>query len=144
MWTYVFGPFLAFLPARLRTKWFANRNIQWRAAAIATLTAPADQLNHLADISPLHLAASDPDGNTLPYSARNLPPGLVLGSASGIIAGRPTTVGSYPVTITASDGLTTDTKTFGWTIVADQPPTLDNPGAQTSPVGAPSPRRLRR
>jgi len=34
VWTYVFGPFLALLPARLRAKWFANRNIQWRAAAI--------------------------------------------------------------------------------------------------------------
>jgi hypothetical protein len=34
MWSYVFGPFLALLPARLRTKWFADRNIQWRSAAI--------------------------------------------------------------------------------------------------------------
>jgi len=34
VWSYVFGPFLAFLPARLRAKWFASRPIDWRRATI--------------------------------------------------------------------------------------------------------------
>jgi hypothetical protein len=34
VWTYVFGPFLAFLPARLRAKWFGSRPIDWRRATI--------------------------------------------------------------------------------------------------------------
>jgi len=34
VWTYVFGPFLAFLPARLRALWFSERYINWRHATI--------------------------------------------------------------------------------------------------------------
>lgn len=34
LWTYAFGPFLAFLPTRLRAKWFASRPIDWRRATI--------------------------------------------------------------------------------------------------------------
>jgi hypothetical protein len=36
IWTSVFGPFLAFLPARLRAKWFSNRPIHWRRATVAS------------------------------------------------------------------------------------------------------------
>jgi len=32
--SYVLGPFFAFLPARLRAKWFGNRRISWRGATI--------------------------------------------------------------------------------------------------------------
>jgi hypothetical protein len=34
LWTYVFGPFVAFLPARLRRLWFSDRPIDWRRATI--------------------------------------------------------------------------------------------------------------
>jgi hypothetical protein len=34
IWSYVFGPFLAFLPARWRAMWFGNREINWRGATI--------------------------------------------------------------------------------------------------------------
>jgi hypothetical protein len=34
VWTYVFGPFAAFLPARLRSLWFSDRPIDWRRATI--------------------------------------------------------------------------------------------------------------
>ena len=34
VWTYVLGPFLAFLPVRLRALWFSERYINWRQATI--------------------------------------------------------------------------------------------------------------
>lgn len=46
-------------------------------------------------------------GGTTPYtwSATGLPPGLTLGSATGTIAGVPTTAGAFTVTITGTDAL---------------------------------------
>ena len=38
VWSYVLGPFLAFLPSRLRQKWFRNLNIPWRRATIISGT----------------------------------------------------------------------------------------------------------
>ncbi|HTT92016.1 MAG TPA: G1 family glutamic endopeptidase [Acidimicrobiales bacterium] len=37
------------------------------------------------------------------WSAQGLPPGLVIGSATGVISGTPLTAGNYQVTITATD-----------------------------------------
>jgi hypothetical protein len=34
LWSYIFGPFLAFLPTRWRAMWFANRHIDWTTATI--------------------------------------------------------------------------------------------------------------
>lgn len=34
VWSYVFGPFLAILPARWRAMWFGDRDIAWRQATI--------------------------------------------------------------------------------------------------------------
>ncbi|MDH3193295.1 MAG: Ig domain-containing protein, partial [Acidimicrobiia bacterium] len=54
----------------------------------------------------LSAAASDPDmGDTLGYSATNLPPGLTVDSGSGLISGTITYVasGSYAVTVTVTD-----------------------------------------
>jgi hypothetical protein len=118
----------------------ASQSFVWTVLAAdtpPTLTAPGNQLNSLKNPIELDLVASDPDGNTLTYSAAGLPPGLVLDSATGDIAGQPTTVGVYSVTVTVSDGLTPATTTFGWTIIADFPPTFTNPGDQRSLQGRP-------
>lgn len=46
-----------------------------------------------------------------------LPPGLTLDTATGIIAGQPTTAGDYPITITASNGTSPDVAaTYAMTI----------------------------
>jgi hypothetical protein len=34
VWSYIFGPFLAFLPSRWRAMWFGKREIAWRWATI--------------------------------------------------------------------------------------------------------------
>ncbi|MBA3374358.1 MAG: putative Ig domain-containing protein [Actinobacteria bacterium] len=59
----------------------------------------------------LPMTANLPDAKTWSISAGSLPPGLVLGSNDGVIAGTPTTVGSYIFTVQAqiADGRS-DTK----------------------------------
>lgn len=90
-------------------------------------------------IAPVSVAAffSDIDGDILQFSAADLPPGLVIDPATGVITG---TInrdasqfngGSYSVTITATDpgGLTTS-QIFTWT-VTNPAPTAGNDVATT-------------
>jgi YVTN family beta-propeller protein len=69
-----------------------------------TLAQPAPANATVGTAATLTLAGTDPDGDTLTYSATGLPPGLVLNTTSGIISGTPTTAGSYDVDASASDG----------------------------------------
>ena len=83
----------------------------------------------------LQLAASDPDGAPLTYSATNLPAGLTVNAATGLIAGTlaSTSAGTYQVTATVSDGTLTASQTFTWTVThINRPPVLANPGNQTA------------
>jgi concanavalin A-like lectin/glucanase superfamily protein/putative Ig domain-containing protein len=71
----------------------------------------------------LPLAASDPDLDALTYSATGLPPGLTINAATGLISGTlsAASVGTYSVTVTASDGVSTTSQTFAWTITSGSP-----------------------
>ena len=83
----------------------------------------------------LPLAGSDPDGDALTYSAVGLPGGLTVTAATGLIAGTlvPASAGTYPVTVTVSDGHLSASQTFTWTVTgANQAPSLTNPGNQTT------------
>jgi YVTN family beta-propeller protein len=66
----------------------------------------------------LQLSASDPNGDPLSYGASGLPPGLAVDSSTGLVTGAPTTVGTFNVTVTASDGTHSDSASFVWTIAA--------------------------
>ncbi|MDX1994985.1 MAG: putative Ig domain-containing protein, partial [bacterium] len=83
------------------------------------VTNPGDRSNtvNLA-ITPLQIVATDAAGQTLTYQATGLPAGLTM-SATGLISGTPTTVGSNSVTVTVTDNgspaLNTSV-TFSWTI----------------------------
>ena len=65
----------------------------------------------------LQLAASDPDGQPVTYSATGLPPGLLLMASTGFISGSGTTAGDYAVSVTASDGvLSSSSQSFTWSM----------------------------
>jgi len=76
---------------------------------------------------------SDPEGNTLTFSATGLPTGLTM-SGAGVISGtidnsasQGGTSGVYSVTVTANDGNGgTVTDTFTWTVTNPVPTATDN------------------
>lgn len=63
-------------------------------------------------------AFSDPDGNTLTYSATGLPTGITINQTSGVIGGNLsfTSNGVYNVTVTANDGSLTVQQAFTLTV----------------------------
>ncbi len=94
-----------------------------------------DSNNELV-VVPLAAAFSDPDSNTLSFSATGLPPGLGIDPATGRIIGQvsptasaegPTNNGVYIVTVTASDGNGgLVSATFTWTINNTPPLAIDD------------------
>jgi hypothetical protein len=97
----------------------------WVVTNTVSVTNPGDQTSDTGKaISPLTVTAVDSSSRaTLSYSAGGtLPPGLSIGSGTGAITGTPTTTGTYPVTVTATDNAGfSGSATFHWTIVNLQP-----------------------
>jgi YD repeat-containing protein len=73
---------------------------------------------------------ADRNGQTLTYSISGLPAGLSFNASTRVISGTPTTVGTYTVNVTASDGSLTVTDSFVLNINAaatNQPPVVNIP-----------------
>jgi len=85
------------------------------------VTNPGSQSNAEGDVVSLQIAASDPDGDGLTYTAAGLPDGLSINPATGLISGTVSyeafTGFPYSVTVTASDGALSDTESFEWEVV---------------------------
>ncbi|WP_367127139.1 S8 family serine peptidase [Saccharothrix sp. HUAS TT1] len=82
-----------------------------------SVTNPGNQSTVVGNAVSLQLSAS---GGSAPYafSATGLPPGLSI-SSSGLVTGTPTTVGSYSVTVTATDSASrTGSTSFSWAITS--------------------------
>jgi hypothetical protein len=62
------------------------------------------------------LNATDPDGDTLNYTASGLPSGAIFNNRT--FSWTPTTAGTYKVTFTVSDGKLTDSETVSITVLA--------------------------
>ncbi len=89
----------------------------------------------------LGVSGSDPDGDSLNYTASGLPPGLEINFTTGEITGSPTIPGTYVVNITATDGIATTTTQFSWNIVGQPTPSTTTaptttiaPTTTTTPV----------
>src|SRR5262249_47491931 len=99
----------------------ASQSFTWTVAASAnrapTLSAIADPAGKVGQSVSLALAASDPDGDTLTFSASGLPNGLSINSTTGLIKGTPKKAGKWQPTVTVSDGHGgTASRSFAWTI----------------------------
>ena len=100
----------------------ASRSFTWSVVTSTNqapvLTRPSNQIHSVGATVSLQLVASDPNGTALSYQASNLPPGLAVNSASGLIAGTlaSNATGVYNVTATVSDGQLTASQTFTWSV----------------------------
>lgn len=87
----------------------------------------------------LALSASDPDGDLLSFAASNLPDGLSIAAASGLVSGTPVSAGTGTATVSVSDGRGgSDARSFGWTVTAppaNRAPTLQTPADRRDTVG---------
>lgn len=90
------------------------------------LSNPGDQVSTVGEPVSLQLQATDPDGDPLTYSATNLPDGLTLDTATGVISGTPSTSGSRNVAAFVSDSLNDDETTFIWTVTSPGTETVCN------------------
>ena len=83
------------------------------------------------------IAFSDPDGDTLSFSATGLPEGVNIGSL-GAVGGTPVvgSEGVYTVTVTATDGVDSVSGSFTMTVQANEAPTAQDINAiQTARIG---------
>ena len=125
----------------------ANEGFFWTVTLnnhAPVIVNPPDQESIEGDIVSFQIQASDPDNTALTYTATNLPTGLAIDPATGLISGTVTAGASanspYLVKVVASDGELQDDTTFPWVIKAvqaGQPPVVTNPGPQTNAEGDP-------
>ena len=98
-------------------------------------------VNEGPSIAPFTFGATDPDSDPLQWSATGLPPNLSINTTNGQVTGVPTftSAGSYPITITVSDGVTPPvTKNCTWVVNnTNGPPTPIHPGDQSIGSGVP-------
>ena len=92
------------------------------ASAPPVVTNPGNQTDAEGDAVSLQVVATDPDTASLEYSSLGLPPGLFIGSTTGLIEGTISPGAAadspYSVQVSASDGHDTDTESFTWTVTA--------------------------
>jgi hypothetical protein len=93
---------------------------------------PGAQTSAVRGAVNLPVVGSDSAGYPLTYSSSGLPPGLGINSSTGTISGTPSLIGSYGVTVQATDSRNRSASSaFTWTVV----PAITNPGDRHARVG---------
>ena len=86
------------------------------------------------------LSATDPDGDTLSWSATGLPTGFAINPTTGVLSGSAdfSSAGSYPIQIVVDDGLAQDTDTATLVIFnTNRDPVVDPLPSRSNVVGDP-------
>ncbi len=91
------------------------------------LVNPGNQSGQAGTPTIVQLSATDPNGDTLVFSASGLPSGVSVNPSTGAIGGTPMASGTFNVIATASDGVNSDSESFTWTIAAGPPFVLNTP-----------------
>jgi len=106
-----------------------------------TAINPGSQAGITGGTANLQISASDPDGDTLRYSASGLPSGLQINSGTGRISGIYGEAGSFAVAVTVTDGKASVRVEFAWNVhrPPNAPPVAK---AQSVFVGFESPRSI--
>ena len=103
------------------TSAFGTASFSWTVKPVSntvTVTNPGNRTNSRNVHLSLQMSATDSQsGQTFTWSARNLPRGLTINSATGLISGTPSRTGTWSVTVTATDKTGAHgSASFTWTI----------------------------
>ena len=89
----------------------------WTVSNPLSATAPAAQSSWVHSAVTLPVIITDASGGTLAYAATNLPTGLSINAATGVVSGTtPSTTTRRFVTVTATDGTYSTSVSFLWTV----------------------------
>jgi hypothetical protein len=114
----------------------ATITFTWQIGPPLALNNPGNQSNNEGDAVALLITA--PGGFTpTGYIVTGLPPGLTINQSTGLISGTidPRGDGTYNVTVTPANNGGQGGVSFQWVVADTMPPTLTNPGNQTSAAG---------
>jgi hypothetical protein len=97
----------------------SSQTFPWTVSTLY-LAPPANQSNLDGDTVSLALSANYHGSGSVSYAAANLPPGLSINAATGLISGTVSGTadagGPYSVTVTATAGTNTSSQNFTWNI----------------------------
>ncbi|MES2736030.1 MAG: putative Ig domain-containing protein [Verrucomicrobiota bacterium] len=93
-----------------------SKVIQVDPATAVTISNPGSQFSAMNAATVLAIYGMAPGNGTLSFSASSLPPGMVIQSSTGIISGTPSATGTYTSRVTMTDGITSASTEFAWTI----------------------------
>lgn len=114
----------------------ASQRFTWRVTHVLVVN-PGDQASTTEDVVSLPITARDGAGHVLTYEASNLPPGLMIGTGTGLISGtiNPTALSGspYSVTVRAYHDTQSDSQTFSWAVTRHV--AMSNPGSQHNVAG---------
>ena len=100
------------------------------APVLSAIGAQTHRQNQ-ASVSVTTGATDANSGDTLTFSASNLPTGLSINPSTGTISGMPSAAGTFNPTVTVSDGALTDSRSLSWTISPNNAPVMSAIGNQT-------------
>lgn len=101
-------------------------------------SAPGNQSTPEGSSVNLQVTATEPEGDTLRYSATGLPPGISIHADDGHITGTvannaaQTSSGTFYVTITVTDGYNNVNRSFTWTVTDTTTPTFTTNAVNTN------------